>query len=480
VLHGVQQVTACQGFGVGAEVGHGALCHHAPAALTGAGADVDDVVGAADGVFVVLHHHQGVAALAELVQGIEQQGVVTRVQADGGFVQHVAHALQVAAQLRGQADALGFAAAEGGRAPVEGEVAQAHVFQKAQAVFDFGQQVAGNVGLAWGQAGVLAQALHPAAHVGHREAGHVSDGQPGKAHRPGLGVEAGAVAGGTGLVVAQVVQFGFGKALFAAFLVVVAHRIVQHPALFAGQGQAGAHAVGAPAVFAVVREQARVQLGVAGGANGAGAGGRKHRHLAHAGCRAACHHGWHQAVERVQHMHQPLAQRQGLGQLGAQPSFVFGDEHAVGQRQLDGVFLEAVNARKAVGGQEFAIDPQVCVAAQTRPVGQLGIDPFAVDHQRHQQANVLAPELLHQAGDDALSRLRQHGSAVVYAVLGAQLDVEQAQKVPDLGGGAHGAFAATPAQALLNGDRGRNAIDRVHLGPPRRLHDAAGVGVEAF
>jgi hypothetical protein len=33
---------------------------------------------------------------------------------------------------------------------------------------------------------------------------------------------------------------------------------------------------------------------------------------------------------------------------------------------------------------------------------------------------------------------------------------------------------------LLNGHRGRNAVHRVYLWAPCGLHDAAGVGVEAF
>src|SRR5256885_10275259 len=43
------------------------------------------------------------------------------------------------------------------------------------------------------------------------------------------------------------------------------------------------------------------------------------------------------------------------------------------------------------------------------------------------------PELREQLGRDAFRRLRLHGGAVVDAVLRAQLDVEQAQEVPDLG-----------------------------------------------
>jgi hypothetical protein len=67
-----------------------------------------------------------------LGQRVQQHAVVARVQADGGLVQHVAHALQVAAQLRGQADALRLAAAERGRGAVQRQVAQAHLGQEAR------------------------------------------------------------------------------------------------------------------------------------------------------------------------------------------------------------------------------------------------------------------------------------------------------------------------------------------------------------
>ena len=47
------------------QVGRAAFGHQPAAALAGAGADVDDVVGAADRVFVVLHHDQRVALVAQ-------------------------------------------------------------------------------------------------------------------------------------------------------------------------------------------------------------------------------------------------------------------------------------------------------------------------------------------------------------------------------------------------------------------------------
>ena len=50
--------------------------------------------------------------------------------------------------------------------------------------------------------------------------------------------------------------------------------------------------------------------------------------------------------------------------------------------------------------------------------------------------------------------------------------------MPDLGGGRHRALAPAARQALLDRHRRRDAVDRVDLGPARRLHDAARVGVQ--
>ena len=93
--------------------------HDFAAAHAGAGPEIDDVIGAPDGVLVVLDDHQRVAMLRELGQRIEQHLVVARMQADGGLVEHVTHALQVGAELRREPDALRFAARERGRRAIE-------------------------------------------------------------------------------------------------------------------------------------------------------------------------------------------------------------------------------------------------------------------------------------------------------------------------------------------------------------------------
>ena len=494
VPHGVPQVAAGGGVGRGLQVGHAALRHQAAAAHAGARADVDQVLGGADGVFVVFDHHQRVAVVAELLQRAQQDAVVARVKADGGFVEHVAHALQVAAQLRGQADALRFAARQGGRAAIEREVAQAHLFQKRQTAVDLGQQVARD----FAGAAAQLQAARPLMQVGHRQAGQGGERQAvqrrrGPAVRRQRGrrrhalqqygtrhcVQSRAGAAGAGLV-GQVFHLGFVKGLLAAFLVGSQHRIIQQLALRARQLHTGAHAVGAPAVLAVVGEQARVGLGVAGGAHRAGALGGKHFDLADVDGGQAVFHRMAQAGDVVQHMHHALAVLERARQRFAQLRLVAGADGQAHHRQLDGVFLEAVDARKAGGRQELAIHAQVGKATRARPVGQLGVDALARHHQRRQKADGLAAKAREDLRRDALGRLRLDARAVVDAVLHAQLDVEQAQKVPDLGDGADRALAPAARQALLDRHRGRDAVHGVDRGASGRLHDGACIGVERF
>ena len=118
-------------------VGVTALRDDFAAMHAGAGADVDDVVGEADRVFVVLDHDHRVAQIAQARERAEQALVVALVQADRGLVEHVHHADQACADLRGQADALRFAAGQAVGLAFERQVIQADVDQEAQPVADF-------------------------------------------------------------------------------------------------------------------------------------------------------------------------------------------------------------------------------------------------------------------------------------------------------------------------------------------------------
>ena len=77
-----------------------------------AGTEIDDVVGMADRVLVVLDHDHGVAEIAQPLERFEQPVVVTLVQTDARFVEHVEHAREARADLAGEADALAFAAGQ--------------------------------------------------------------------------------------------------------------------------------------------------------------------------------------------------------------------------------------------------------------------------------------------------------------------------------------------------------------------------------
>ena len=130
------EVATCQGV---RRVHNGvqvASSHNLPALDSGAGPQVHDIVGRTDGLFIMLHHHHGVAHVTQVLQGFQQAVVIPLVQADGGFIQHIQHPHQAAADLAGQPDALTFPARQGGCWPAEGQVMQAHIQQELQPALD--------------------------------------------------------------------------------------------------------------------------------------------------------------------------------------------------------------------------------------------------------------------------------------------------------------------------------------------------------
>ncbi len=76
------------------------------------------MVGGADRFLIMFDHDQRIAALAQLRQRRQQDPVVARVQPDRRFVQHIAHALQIGAELRGQPDPLRLPTGQSGRGAV--------------------------------------------------------------------------------------------------------------------------------------------------------------------------------------------------------------------------------------------------------------------------------------------------------------------------------------------------------------------------
>src|SRR6185437_2553328 len=114
-------------------------------------AHVDDPVGGFDDVEVVLDDEQRAAAVDELVEGGEELGYVVEVKAGGGLVEDVesaaasfgcsfvARATCNAAgggEVRGELDALGFAAGERGGGLAETDVAEADLVEDVELIDD--------------------------------------------------------------------------------------------------------------------------------------------------------------------------------------------------------------------------------------------------------------------------------------------------------------------------------------------------------
>ena len=118
----------------------------APAVFARARTQIDNVIGGAHHVGIVLHHHDGVAQVAQFLEDADQPAGVAAMQADGRLVEHIAGAHQPRAQAGGELDALRFAARERRREPVQREVFEADVVQKFQALPDLDQDLLGDRG----------------------------------------------------------------------------------------------------------------------------------------------------------------------------------------------------------------------------------------------------------------------------------------------------------------------------------------------
>ena len=117
------------------------------AEFAGAGAEVEQVVGGADDVGVVLDDEDGVAEIAQVFHDADELGGVAGVQADGGLVEDVERADEARAEGGCELDALGFAAGEGGGEAVEGEVVEADLVEEVSALADLFEDLAGDLHL---------------------------------------------------------------------------------------------------------------------------------------------------------------------------------------------------------------------------------------------------------------------------------------------------------------------------------------------
>ena len=132
---------------IGEQLGHGPFEDDLAAVFAGAGAEVDDVIGGAHHVGVVLDDDDRVAELAQLFEDANQAAGVAAVQADGRLVENVAGADEPRAERRGELNTLRFAAGERGGEAVEREVLEPDVVEEFEALADLDEDLVGDAEL---------------------------------------------------------------------------------------------------------------------------------------------------------------------------------------------------------------------------------------------------------------------------------------------------------------------------------------------
>ena len=158
---------------VGHDLGRRALGDDVAAVDAGGGADVDDVVGLADGVLVVLDDDDGVADVAQVLERAEQALVVALMQADRGLVEHVEHAGEAGADLRGQPDALALAARQRAGGAGKRQVVEPDIDEEVQPLADLLEDADGDLVLLLGQR--LGQVGEPGHGAADGEVGHLGN-----------------------------------------------------------------------------------------------------------------------------------------------------------------------------------------------------------------------------------------------------------------------------------------------------------------
>ena len=137
----ISQILPCQALGLekALEV---ALVHDLAAFAARAGAEIDDVVGRAHHLRVMLDDHDRVAAVPKALQRRDQPLVVSRMKADRRLVKNIEYAGEARANLRRKANALHLAARQRRRRAVKRQVVKAHVQEELKPPRNLGQDVA--------------------------------------------------------------------------------------------------------------------------------------------------------------------------------------------------------------------------------------------------------------------------------------------------------------------------------------------------
>src|SRR5579875_296729 len=166
---------------------------HLAAVDAGRRPHVDEIIGGADRLLVVLDHQHRVAEVAKAFERLQKPVVVALMQADRRLVEHIEHAGEARADLRGEPDALALAARQRARGARQRQVFEADIAQESEALVDLLEDARGDVALLLRQA--LVERAEPLAGVEDRHVGDLADVEAADLDRQRLGLEPAAPAG---------------------------------------------------------------------------------------------------------------------------------------------------------------------------------------------------------------------------------------------------------------------------------------------
>ena len=126
-LPGTVQILGRQTVRIMQNFFHRTLGRNKTALLAGAGPHVNQIIGGTDGVFIVFNHNNRIADVPQPGQRFQQPVVVALVQTDGRLVQNIHDPGQSRTDLRGQTNALRFAAGKRARLAGQGQIIQPHI-----------------------------------------------------------------------------------------------------------------------------------------------------------------------------------------------------------------------------------------------------------------------------------------------------------------------------------------------------------------
>ncbi len=540
---GAGQVLAGQRLIAALDVSWSALGDDAPAVDAGAGADVEHVIGGADGVLVVLDDDHRVAQVAQPLEGLEQTVVVALVQADRRLVEDIHHPHQAGADLAGQTNALGLAAGQRLGAALEVEIVEPDVDQEFQAGLDLVDDLGGDLALAAGQR----ERLEIAPGVADREAHDLRQGVIVDVDVARFAAQTAAVTGRAGLdgqvlgqILADHARFGLAVAalhvgqhalervlagdLAAAVVdvaegdVVIAAAMQDDLALVAGQlvpwrlgleavvlgdrlqlvevvdaapvpaldHAFGQRQVGMADHFVGIEELLAAQA-VAGRAGAGRVVEREHPRL-ELGDRIAAHRAGEACREgdvvalAVHEMHDGDAVgeiQRGLERFGEALLQVLADLEAV-DHHADVVLLVLVQRRDLVELVDLAVDQRAHVALGAQLGEQLQMLALAaLDHRRQQHQLAGLGQGQHLV-DHLRDGLRLQIDVVLGAARRAGAGEQQAQVVVDLGDGADRRARVVRGRLLLDRDRRRQPFDMIDVGLFHHRQELARIGRQRF